>query len=509
MQHISHPLRCGLIAWLISYPLLTLAQMGQTYYLHPHGQDSASGLSPATAWRSLARANAHPFQPGDHLLLPGGKTFAGQLTFGPDRAGTPEQPITVSTYGPGRAVIVPDSSHALWLRDCGGMVIEHLELRGAGWEQTNHSGLVLTSTQPDSQPRHAGIWLRDLVVSGFRQGGITLFVEPGATGYRAVYLSDIEAHANGDHGIQLLGDYQGRSLSLRDIRIIRCLAHHNPGLPDKTWSHSGNGIVVGNADTVQIAHCEAHHNGANNLHRGGGPVGIWLWNTHHGVIEHCRSHHNQTGSEADGGGFDLDGGCQHCVMQYNHSHDNDGAGYLLAAFDGAPPLRHCHVRFNLSVNDGRANGYGGISLWRGRAVLDSVQIYHNTVVAQAQGSGQPTGLAVLSGGIGQVGVYNNLFLVGPGVPWLRVPRPWSPADLRGNAWVSLGRMGYGNWRGARFAAETVPEPLAHNWWGYWPLPQGQFWWQALQAPDLPWQDSLISLSPLGIEADLSQAGANW
>jgi hypothetical protein len=491
------------LGWLIFVLFSTtpaLPQMGHTYYLSPQGDDAWAGTSPQTAWQSLARANQHAFGPGDRLLLEAGATFRGSLTFDSARCGTQAEPVMVSSYGAGRATIAPDSSHAIWLKDCGGMVIERLILSGAGWAQTTHSGLVITSGAPASQARHRGLWIRQLHVSGFGGGGVSLYVEPGATGYREVVLEDIEATANGDHGIQLLGDYGAETISLRQVHIIRCLAHDNPGLPAKTWSHSGNGIVVGNADSVLIAHCEAHHNGANNAHRGGGPVGIWLWGCHHGLIEHCHSHHNQTGSEADGGGFDLDGGCMHCVMQYNDSHDNDGAGYLLAAFDGAPPLRHCTIRYNVSINDGRANQYGGITLWRGRAALDSIEIAHNTVVSQHNGRGRPAGFMVLSGGIQAVNVHHNLFLTGPEVPWLTVLRPVAELTLTNNAWVSLGKVGYGQWLGARFDASKVPSPLQDNWWGYWDAPADLAWRNLHQLPSLPWADvpadSLDGAGPL-------------
>ncbi|HEY6017533.1 MAG TPA: hypothetical protein VIU16_12170, partial [Gaiellaceae bacterium] len=44
--------------------------VGKTYYLDSRsGNDAAAGTRPGAAWRSLARANATPLQPGDRLLL--------------------------------------------------------------------------------------------------------------------------------------------------------------------------------------------------------------------------------------------------------------------------------------------------------------------------------------------------------------------------------------------------------------------------------------------------------
>ena len=49
------------------------------------------------------------------------------------------------------------------------------------------------------------------------------------------------------------------------------------------------------------------------------------------------------------------------VMQYNYSHDNDGAGYGLYQGSTSAPWSNNVVRYNISQNDGRKNGYGAIT----------------------------------------------------------------------------------------------------------------------------------------------------
>ena len=49
-----------------------------SYYLSPAGSDANAGTSPATAWQTISRANAHTFGPGDQVLLQAGATFARQ-----------------------------------------------------------------------------------------------------------------------------------------------------------------------------------------------------------------------------------------------------------------------------------------------------------------------------------------------------------------------------------------------------------------------------------------------
>src|SRR4051794_31253047 len=57
------------------------AVTGTSYYVDAaNGSDTANGTSPATAWKSLAKANASPLAPGDGLFLKRGSTWTGTLT---------------------------------------------------------------------------------------------------------------------------------------------------------------------------------------------------------------------------------------------------------------------------------------------------------------------------------------------------------------------------------------------------------------------------------------------
>src|SRR5829696_3948264 len=90
--------------------------LAATFYVAEAGNDAADGLSPATAWRSVARANQQDFEPGDQLLFEGGKTFtlppaagAGGATFAAHTissgsATTYTQPLTGVT--PGQAYVL-------------------------------------------------------------------------------------------------------------------------------------------------------------------------------------------------------------------------------------------------------------------------------------------------------------------------------------------------------------------------------------------------------------------
>lgn len=81
-------------------PLPAGAEAATTYYVDAaRGSDSATGRSPATAWRSLDRVNATTFVPGDRVLLRAGRSWQGQLW--PKGSGRAGRPIVVGRYGSG------------------------------------------------------------------------------------------------------------------------------------------------------------------------------------------------------------------------------------------------------------------------------------------------------------------------------------------------------------------------------------------------------------------------
>nr|MBA3819566.1 hypothetical protein [Deltaproteobacteria bacterium] len=84
-----------------------------TYYVAPTGNDAADGRSPATAWRTTAKANAAPLAAGDRLLFERGGGFGGGLVVA--KSGTSTAPITVGAYGTGERPVFRGSSSAVKL----------------------------------------------------------------------------------------------------------------------------------------------------------------------------------------------------------------------------------------------------------------------------------------------------------------------------------------------------------------------------------------------------------
>ena len=120
-----------------------------------------------------------------------------------------------------------------------------------------------------------------------------------------------------------------------DVYIGHCVARNNPGDPSNLTNHSGNGIVVANAENVidrvlrggrtTAGTCPARATAPSASGRGTATASI---------IQFCITHDNKSPGD-DGGGFDLDGGATNSILQYNLSYNNDGPGYFLCQFPGA------------------------------------------------------------------------------------------------------------------------------------------------------------------------------
>ncbi|MGI5282421.1 carboxypeptidase regulatory-like domain-containing protein [Nonomuraea polychroma] len=85
---------------LPALPARAAAAQGTTYYVDAAaGDDAASGLDEAHAWKSLDKVNATTFAPGDRILLRAGQRWTGQLW--PKGSGESGTPITVDRFGEG------------------------------------------------------------------------------------------------------------------------------------------------------------------------------------------------------------------------------------------------------------------------------------------------------------------------------------------------------------------------------------------------------------------------
>lgn len=414
-----------------------------TYYVRPGGNDLNSGLSPQLAWKTITKVNNAQILAGDSVLFEGGQVFAGTLYNPSMQSGTAQNPVVFGSYGSGRATISSGTARGAVFVNVGGIVFRDLIVAGAGITLNNQQGVHFYNNRT-GHVKLDYIVITNVEVYGYNKGGIYLQGDRGRAGYSNISITHCDLHHNGDHGIRtefIFPVSGGSGYGFINVYIAHCVAHENSGEIGKLNKHTGNGIVVGNGDNVLIEYCVAHGNGQGNVNTGGGPVGIWVWDTRNGTIQYCESYNNRTGSNVDGGGFDIDGGSVNCVMQYNYSHDNDGPGYLFAQFIDARPMLNNVARFNISENDCRKNGGGVFTLWRDEnatGAMQGIDIYNNTVYLSQPPSGVPAALRTISPQIVNLRVFNNIFSVGGSSELVSLSAANLNATFRGNTYHSTG-----------------------------------------------------------------------
>ncbi len=387
-------------------------------YLSVRGNDKAAG-SRNHPWRSIARLNQEKLKAGDEVLLESGNTFMGPLLLDSLDSGLLGNPVIIRATGKMAAHISGGDSGAITIRGAHNLVFKNLQCSGNGRKTGNReNGIAVVFS--------SFISLNQIEVSGFQKAGVMIYSSDSIT-IRKTY-----AHDNGFAGISVDGEYQQRNS--RRIHIVDCLSVNNPGDPTNLYNHSGNGIIVGNCRNVCIEYCVATGNGWDMPRTGNGPVGIWGYEADSLVIQHCIAYRNRTSKGGgDGGGFDLDGGVTHSMIQYCLSYENEGSGFGIFQYAGASPWHHNTFRFNISINDGAVSPAGAaIFIWN--SSMDTTQfrdcfIYNNTIYNQKAAAISYEPLSANAGFL----FVNNVFI---GKDDLIIGKETNSTYL-GNCWYSL------------------------------------------------------------------------
>lgn len=390
-----------------------------TYYVSTSGNDKNSGSSTSAPWQTISKVNGISFAAGDTVLFAGGQSFSGTLNFVASDAGTVAKPITVSSYGTGRATINAGTGNGLYAYNSSGIVISNINFVGSGSTVNKKDGVFFYADLANNA-KLPGVTISQVDVSGFGGSGIMLGAWNGGTAYRDVTIAGCSVHDNLKAGIS---SYAQNSNAHTNVYVGYCQVYNNYGDPAAT-GNTGNGIVLGEVSGAVVEYCVTHDNGKNNMVQSEGPVGIWCYDSQYVTMQFNESHHNHTSGGHDGGGLDLDIDTKNSIMQYNYSHDNDGAGYLLCC-DGNNQGNV--IRYNISQNDGRKNGYGGIHTY---GAITSASIFNNTVY-MANTSPSPVALLLVSGTV-NTRIQNNIFQTSGGAQLAWMASGQSGLVMQGN-----------------------------------------------------------------------------
>jgi len=427
--------------------LFAYSSQATTYYVSSSGSNYNAGTSADKAWASILGVNARNFSAGDQILFEGGHTFSGFIYFDANDRGTAAQPITIGSYGNGKATISSGASYGMYVYNTAGFKINNLIFKGSGRTTNTMAGIFFFMDKANT--RLSMVNIDDVEVYGYKGSGIMFGSNNNTSGFDNVSITNSSIHDNGVAGIS---SYAQAVLGHRDFYLGNNKVYNNAGVPEEQSTHTGSGIMLGGVDGGVIEYCEAYNNGWLNGHPEGGPVGIWVYSCNDIIIQNNESHHNKTGTTRDGGGFDLDGGTTNSIMQYNYSHDNDGAGYLLAQYGGAATMKNLTIRYNISENDARKNSNGSILLWatNSNGGIQNADIYNNTIYLSPASNGTPTAFFVSTGNLTNVKVRNNIIQTTGG---LQAVRSLTNSGIRfeGNAYWASGSDLKIYWNGTIYA----------------------------------------------------------
>ena len=365
---------------------------GAVYYVDAQaGSDQNDGRSTRSAWKSLARVNATVFRPGDCILFKAGCRFVGQLH--PQGSGTADAPITIDSYGGGdKPRIDGGGSHGSEQDDytAGAAVLlynqDYWELRNL--DITNCNPFF---TQPFRNVNSKNEWISS-PDNRYRYGVLIRWHNYGVG--RHVYLEQCDIHdVNGElqrfcaEGVLVVSTgtrEDGTQTCFDDVRLENNTVKNIGRTGISVWSqwaegrgtdypnHGGSGnfyhgtvgpwkgstrvvlrgnrveytagdaILVNGTDGALIEHNYVAH--ACYEMRIGCNAAVWPHNADNTVMQYnevCYTH-----GVLDGQSFDIDLSCNHTLVQYNYSHDNEG-GFILVMNRTSGNV----IRYNISRND--------------------------------------------------------------------------------------------------------------------------------------------------------------
>ena len=343
--------------------------MARRFHLDPDGDDNRDGLTPATAWRTLAKANSRVFEPGDAILLKRGGKWLGTLS--PAGSGTAGGWITIGAYGEGpRPLVDGGPGDAVALSDVSYREIRDIEVTTDPLGEGN--GITVTARRPGL--RQKGLRILNVVASDCGDAGIHAGgVWDANDGIDEIVIENCLAYRNHGPGIMVEGWHQG---GWKDGIVRGCTA----------WSNSGlGGIYVSSGRHVLMENCRTYHNYFLNH---------WFWNALNVTMRRCEAWRCHTSGER--GGFDLDYLVNASVIEDCYSHHNEHYGFMLMGNGSTPMIdvpkvsRHNLVRRCVAEDD--RPPFWVIETFEDSILADNVALATGKDVAAFDVTGWPDGI---------------------------------------------------------------------------------------------------------------------
>src|SRR5438067_2527741 len=271
---------------LVSLLLLASSAHATDFYVSSTGLDSNRGTSPAEAWRTVQRVNNDRYAPGDRILFEGGTTFSGNLFFDATDSGSPAAPVTIGSYGNGRATIYAGDGTGILIQNASGFVIRDLFIIGSGSTTNGGDGIFFFADLP-GDVKLPFIRIDHVDTARFGDYGILIGANSGNTGYRDVRITFTITSDNRMGGVFI---YAQNPNVHENVYIGQTSAFRNSGKAGLLFN-SGNGITMSSVNGGTIERSVAHDNGWLS-DAGNGPIGIWAFNSTQVTLQFNESYHN-------------------------------------------------------------------------------------------------------------------------------------------------------------------------------------------------------------------------
>lgn len=275
-----------------------------TYYVDSaKGNDNTSGTSASAPWQSLAKINSSKFLPGDVVMLHRGGLWREQLNF--PSSGSPNSPITIDAYADGDPPVISGADL----------------IGNSSWSQAPNSGPNVWQAAAAIQPN--------------------VVIIDGAKGRRQSSLAQLSAPLDW----------------FWDAKTLYIFSSANPAT---SYIHPGvevgarlSGVNLTGISYVTLKNVTV--SGANAIPYGEG-AGIWAITVHlEGPTPGNLNISNVTVVNGAGDAIHIEN-ADHCNVDSNVVHDNDGAGVELYHSNGKFPI----TSGTISNNQIHHNGFNGI-----------------------------------------------------------------------------------------------------------------------------------------------------
>lgn len=368
-------------------PVSFAALSGNTYYVDSiNGDDTATGTSPETAWKSLdGFVNCpKPLEGGDTVLFKAGGTYECCVRLEGIK-GSAAAPFTISSYGEGeRPVLRTDMADEVFtFVDCSYITVSNLKITAP-----NGGGIWIDTINSES----VGITIDNVYFYGLPNGKVTSrddFSRGAAPARAAVMVKGLPSNSrypvndltikncevyDSANGFMIWGSWNDEQNPWNGEKD----PIYNTGvLIEGCYFHEmdAEAVVIGICDGALVTHCRAINTCQSEGLDENGEIqyftaAMWFWGSENSTIQYCEIAGQK--NYGDGMTVDFDSDTNNCTYQYIYSHDNMR---FMCNNAKTVPQQNNTVRYCLSVNDNK--GRSAMASGNGE---DNFKFYNNTII---------------------------------------------------------------------------------------------------------------------------------